>query len=70
MSGAAQELATAVVSSGARCHDMEFVGAHAQGGGIVGRCRRCRCRFTAWPGGPHYDAIAAARDEKEGKART
>ena len=37
-------------------HDFEFVRATI-GNGVVGRCKRCRVRFTAWPGGIHYDDI-------------
>ena len=33
--------------------------------GVVGRCTKCKCRFTAWPGGVHYAEIVAAKKEGE-----
>lgn len=45
-------------------HDFVFVREISFGGwvGIVGRCTRCRCRYTSWPGSQCYDAIKAAKD--------
>ena len=44
-------------------HDFEYLrdaGHH----GVIGRCIRCKCRFTAWPTTVHYDEIVAARDRQ------
>ncbi len=41
-------------------HEFEFIKV-AIGGGVVGRCVKCKCRVTAWPGGVHYEEIDAAR---------
>lgn len=48
----------------AKCpHDeIEFVRHHMMGDGLMGRCRQCECRFTAWPGSYLYEEIAKARD--------
>mgnify|MGYP003393251404 CR=1 FL=1 len=47
--------------SAALCeHQFQFE-RQAAGNGVVGRCTRCKCRFTAWPGGIHYDEIAATK---------
>jgi hypothetical protein len=38
----------------------EFVGGAETGtGGLTAKCKKCRCRFASWPGGAHYDEIAA-----------
>lgn len=42
-------------------HEFDYLRAHSMNDGVVGRCRHCRCRFTAWPGGVHYDEIVAAK---------
>ena len=54
----------------AKCaHDFEYLHATKFArGGEVARCRRCRCRFTAWPGSVHYEAVVAARDLQSGGA--
>ena len=46
-------------------HEFEYLRAHIGTDGVVGRCVRCKCRFTAWPGTVHYDEIVAARDAKK-----
>lgn len=53
------------IREAAACHhDFEYIRAHTGTDGVVGRCVHCKCRFTAWPGTAHYDAIIAARDAK------
>ena len=42
-------------------HQFEFIRHHPMGDGVVGRCIRCKCRFTSWPTGIHYDEILAAK---------
>jgi hypothetical protein len=34
-------------------------------GAVFGFCPKCKCRFTAWPGSVHYEAIVEARERKE-----
>jgi hypothetical protein len=41
-------------------HDFKFEGDTIEHG-VVGVCRVCRCRVTAWPGGVHYDEINERR---------
>lgn len=49
----------------ARCtHEWEFVADHPMDRGVVGKCRACRVRVTAWPGCVHYDEIAGARSRR------
>ena len=44
----------------AQCaHEFEYV-RDVLANGVVGKCTRCRCRFTAWPGSVHYDEIVGA----------
>ena len=45
-------------------HRFAFVAPFRFGNGVVGRCRKCKCRFTAWPGTVHYDEIVAAGKEQ------
>lgn len=59
MSKIVKALREAVVS--ARCtHDFQYLKPHPIGNGLSAHCRKCRCRFTAWPGGVHYDELVAA----------
>jgi hypothetical protein len=45
-----------------RCaHEFAHERSVAIGGGEVGRCIKCRARFTVWPGTVHYDEIVGAK---------
>lgn len=46
----------------ADCPHEEFVFVEHRRGdtGVVGVCKGCGCRFTAWPGTVHYDQILNA----------
>ena len=47
---------------GAKCnHIFLFLRQNVAGGGVTGRCPKCRMTYTSWPGGPHYEEIMAAR---------
>lgn len=46
----------------AQCdHAFEYIRPFPQTEGHVGKCIRCKCRFTVFPGTVHYDEILAAR---------
>jgi hypothetical protein len=57
-------LKAAIASAKCNPHPFEFLTYHTVGGGVVGYCPECKCRFTAWPGGVHYDGILAARERQ------
>jgi hypothetical protein len=43
-------------------HEFEYEREHLVGfGGVIGRCVKCKCRFSAWPQTAHYDKILAAK---------
>lgn len=43
-------------------HEFEYLRAYSHGDGVVGRCLKCKCRFTAWPGTVHYEEIVEAME--------
>lgn len=56
-------LADALASAGCS-HEFEYI-RDTVANGVIGRCTKdCKCRFTAWPGTPHYDEIVAARERQ------